>query len=105
MNSNVWKRIMKNGSLFMVFCFSFSIFFGVTVQASSPVDQSHAFISQPSLIDSNNFAVGFGIEGKYNSLLPYSSADPVDVSAKVYVRHYHRKDGTPVKSHYRRDPR
>lgn len=107
MKSDLWKRIVKNGSLFMVFCFSLTFFYGVTAQASTLSSQTNSFLSNdPSNnIDPGNFAIGFGNDGTHNSILPYSSSERVDVTARVYVRAYHRKDGTYVHSYYRRDPR
>jgi hypothetical protein len=107
MKSDLWKRIVKNGSLFMVFCFSLTFFYGVTAQASTLSSQTNVLLSDTysNNKDSGNFAIGFGNDGIHNYIMPYSSSDTVDISARVYVRAYHRKDGTYVRSHYRRDPR
>lgn len=107
MNSEVLKRVVKNGSLFMVFCFSLAVFCGATAQAALPLSQTSAFLSHThsNNIDSGKFAIGFGNEGIFNSIIPHSSSNTVDVTARVYVKAYYRKDGTYVRSHYRKDPR
>jgi hypothetical protein len=107
MNSEVWKKMVRNGSLLMVFCFSLSLFFGVMAQAYIPSSQTNAFPSNfhPKNIDTEKFSIGFGTDRTDNSIMPDSSSNIVDVTARVYVRAYHRKDGTYVRSHYRRDPR
>lgn len=108
MNASIWIKIVRKGSLLMVFCVSLSLVFGLLVQASIP-SSSQAFLlssnSHSNKIESGNSAIGFGNEEVGNSLILDSQSNAIDISAKVYVKHYHRRDGTPVRSHYRRDPR
>lgn len=101
MTYETWKKVVKSGTYFIVVCFSLSLFFGVMAQAYTSSSQ----ISVSNNIDSGNFVIGFGDKATSNSIMPYSTSDTVEISAKVYVRSYHRKDGTYVRSHYRRDPR
>jgi hypothetical protein len=107
MNSEIRKKMIRTGSLFMVFCFSLSVIFGVLVQATTPSTQTVLIRSNPhpNNIDTGTFSIGFGDERAEKSIIPDSQSNTVDVSARVYVKHYHRRDGTPVRSHYRRDPR
>jgi hypothetical protein len=107
MKPEIWKKIIKTGSLITVFCFSLSFIFGVLVQASIPQSPMNVFSSNPNSnnIDTGNSVIEFGKEKVDNFIMPDSQSNYVDISAKVYVKHYHRRDGTPVKSHYRRDPR
>jgi hypothetical protein len=107
MNSEVRNKMVRNGSLFIAFCFSLSLIFGVMAQASTPLSQANAFPSNShsNNIDTGKLVIGFGNDRSDNSIIPYSISNTVDISARVYVRSYHRKDGTYVRSHYRRDPR
>jgi hypothetical protein len=104
MNSTIWKQLVKTGSFVMIFCFSLSFFFGEIAEASDT--STHKYMSQVadqlSTGDAGNYNVGFGINGA-NSI--YSDTSSNVVNAKVHVRSYHRKDGTYVRSHYRRNPR
>lgn len=91
----------------MVFCFSLSLILGVLAQATTPSTQTILFPSNPhpNNIDTGTYSIGFWNERADYSIMPNSQSNTVDVSARVYVKHYHRRDGTPVRSHYRRDPR
>jgi len=106
MNLCAWQRIVKNGSLMLIICFSVSFFFGVIAEASTLSVQADTTLAghQFNTVDSKNYIVGFGNDGT-NFIHPDSSSKNVDVTARVHVRAYHRKDGTYVRSHYRRNPR
>jgi len=106
MNSTLLKQLMKTGSLVMIFCFSLSFFFGVIADASAPAAQEYSS-SLTSLLtpsDPENHNLKFR-NFESNSFYFGSSPNSVNVTEKVYVRSYHRKDGTYVRGHYRRDPR
>ena len=107
MNSEIGKKMMRNGALFLVFCFSLSLFFGVLAQAMIPLSQTILFPlnHHSNNVDTGTFTIGFENEKADNSIMLDSQSYTVDISARVYVKHYHRRDGTPVRSHYRRDPR
>lgn len=57
----------------------------------------------PNLDDSDIFISELGHD--VDTIIPYSATSTINLEAKVYVKHYHRRDGTPVRNHYRRDPR
>jgi hypothetical protein len=107
MNTTAWIKMVRKGSFLMVFCLALSLVFGILAQSSSPSSQTFlsSSNSHSNNIDTENLASGFGNEKVGNSIMLDSQSNAGDISARVYVKHYHRRDGTPVKSHYRRDPR
>jgi hypothetical protein len=107
MRSIFVKNMMRSRSLFIIFFFSMSLLFGVLAQATTPSSQTVSLLSNsyPGHTDPGIFTIGSVNEKNGNSIMLDSQSNTAEISAKVYVKHYHRRDGTPVRSHYRRDPR
>lgn len=108
MNPSARIKLVRMGSLLTIYCVTLSLVFGILAQASIP-SSSQTILSlsnsHSNNIEYGNIAIGFGNEKVGNSFMLDSQSNSVDISARVYVKHYHRRDGTPVRSHYRRDPR
>lgn len=113
MNLCVGKRIVKNGSLVLIICFSFSFFYGVVAAASVPSGQISERLEYPHFAStvSGNSALGFDNIGSnpiiFNSLsnsniISATSKKSTSSEKNCYVHGYTTKKGTHVNGYYRR---